>query len=213
MHFLAQRPVAIDELLSFGKIKLRVGIQELEKFLERAIEVDFIHDRLHRAMDTLDLGKTNLMNGLWRKIGGGRRRDEIRIPRIAIGQVFHTDGRARGREIFIANEVPQHAVNRDQLVLDRIPVCRGQCRSFIFAERFRHILNWPIKQAFLNIGYNVRGQLRHDFFHQHTGHHQPLFHACPHIVARLVHPDYKTVHAPQEILVILDRLERVQAGA
>ncbi len=164
-------------------------------------------------MDSRDLVEADLMNLLGRHVGRRHHPHAVLVPLLAVGQGIETYRLAGRREVFVAQEVVDSCVGRKNRIGDHLRVGDGQALAILVTEGIRHVRDRFVERALGNVVDELGLELRHDLFHQDARLHDPLPHSLSHVLDHLVDAGDSLVGATQEILVVLDRIERVDAGA
>ena len=124
---------------------------------------------------------------------------------------IQSDRFASSRDVFIANEIADALVGRNDRIADLVGIRRHQARTIFRAEILRHVLHRLVEITERDVIDYMRIDLRHQFLHQNTRLGDALLDTLLHIRDDLVDVDRELVRAAQEIFVVLDGLERVRA--
>ncbi len=162
-------------------------------------------------MDAAHFVQADLVDFVRRQVRCRNSTDIELVPRFAVRNPVQADRFPGGRQILVTHEVFQPLVGRDKLVLDRIPVRGGQSLAIRLAEVPRHISDRTIEAALLGTLHDLRLYLRNCLLHQDARLHDALAHALAHVQDRLIDVDDEIVDAAQEIVIVLDCSERMQA--
>ena len=213
VHAFLDVPVAGHQRLARGPDEARVRVQEAEECVEVALEADALHHALHLAADARDLGEADLVDLGRRERGGGDVPDAVGVPGLAIRQRIEPDARARARQVLVAHEVVQAPVGRHDLVLDGRAVGRGEALAIGGAEALGQVADRSPEHRVLRALDDVRGELRQDALGEHPRQRVAALHPLAHVHDGLVRPGDETLEALQELVVVLHRLERLDAVA
>ncbi len=148
-----------------------------------------------------------------RAVRGGDAAHVVLVPGLAIGQRAQAHRLAAFRQVLVAHEVVQPPVRREDLRLDHRAVGAREPCPIGSGEIGGHVPDRPPVQRVLRLRHDLRLELRQDALGQHARQRVTLRHALAHVDDGLVGPGDEPVDALQEVLVVLDRLERLDPAA
>ena len=153
------------------------------------------------------------MDLLGRVVGRGDLPDVVRVPCLAVRQRTEARGVAALRQVLIAHEIVQPSVRGEDLGLDHGAVGRLEALAVRGREVLRHVPDGTPERRVLRPRNDLRLELRQHALGQHAGQRVALRRAFAHVDDCLVRPRDEPVHALQERVVVLDRLEGLLPAA
>ena len=208
-----QRAIVRQQRLLVLEVEARVFLHEFEEVLQRALELYLRHHLADLAMDARDLAQAQRMDLRRAHVGGGAHARVERVPGLAVGQLVDADRVARGRQVFVVDKGAQLLVGRHHPGADHVAVGRGQALLVGRRKIRRHAFERAPEQGVFGLVLDQCVQLRDHLHHQRARLHHAGLDALAHVADRGVEQLRQLVAARQPVVVVLDRLERLRAGA
>ena len=210
---LGDREVGVEQLLRGLVVELRVGAQEHEEFLQRALEAHLILDLDHLGADACHLGETDGVDLLGGEPGqGGVVSDAFAVVVGALRRTGDADARTRGRQIALDERGLQAPIGGQHRVCDRGTPCGLEPRAVGGADPVREALEGRVERALLRCVDDLQRELRRQALHDRARLRATLAHGLVEQRDVLVDQRAHTLQALDPVLVIFDRLEGQDLG-
>ena len=120
--------------------ELRIAAQEFQERRKVAGEAGRLHRRLHLRVDARDFLQADLVDRFGIEIERGVCADLLAVERLAVGQRFGGERRARMRHVVVAEELQQLRVGRQHALADRLGAVGAQRRLLVGRNVRRQLL-------------------------------------------------------------------------
>ena len=164
----------------------------------------------HLGLSLGHLLESDLVDFLGGQVGGRHAFDLKAIALGAVGQRPYSRLGAAMRRIIVTHEGDETLVGRKNLAIDRGQHRRSQPLLISLGNAGRKFLQRLGKGAGVSLGVGDLLSLRHHFFQQVTGRHQPVFHSLTHVGGHLLEHPGDLMQSGEVVVVVLHAIERRQ---
>ena len=208
IRFLGDPGGLFQYLVGSLRIKLRIAAQEIEEFLEAAVEFGLCDYYVHFGSNAGDFGKATLVNRLrCRGVERGEVAHERCVVSIAIRQFACAECRPRIRDVTIAHEIEYRGVCGNDLLFQDGFGFALQRGLFFLRQHVRHDQKWPVQRMLCRGPGYLRLEGRQDVFHDRSRLCEARVEPCLHVARILLEVSGERLQPQQVIPIVVSGFE------